>query len=61
MATRHPESEAFAESFTEMRPGKWTTEGKGNSRKAQYPRRRPALPAENVLAFSFEWVPFGAN
>lgn len=35
---------------------KWTTEGKVKSIFAKYLKRLPALKAENVLAFSYEWI-----
>lgn len=31
----------------------WIIEGEGKGLGAKYPRRKPALAAENVLAFSF--------
>lgn len=45
-------------SLAEMRPGKWTTEGEVNGFYAKYPRRVPALTAENVLAFLFKRAHF---
>ena len=46
----HPQRAGGAENPAEMRDGKWTMEGEVKA-QAEYPRRRPTLPAENVLAF----------
>jgi hypothetical protein len=35
-----------------MRSGKWIAKGMVNGRQPQYPDRKPALKAENVIAFS---------
>lgn len=54
----YPQRAGGAESPAEIRPGKWSTEGEGKGDFAKYLRRKPTLPAENVLAFLKERICF---